>query len=81
MAKSGVSNILRTVKVLGTFMGIDLFTMVGRRFVGVAILPECISFNNQYEAQKVVEAMAKQKAPSSRRANPEECGVHGSTPQ
>jgi len=32
-------------------------------------------------SQKVIEEMAKQKAPSSRRANPEERGVLSRTPQ
>jgi hypothetical protein len=33
------------------------------------------------KSQKVTEEMAKQKAPSSRRANPEERGVLFRTPQ
>jgi hypothetical protein len=33
------------------------------------------------KSQKVIEEMAKQKAPSSRRANPEERGVLVRTPQ
>jgi hypothetical protein len=33
------------------------------------------------KSQKVIEEMAKQKAPSSRRANPEDQGVLFRTPQ
>jgi hypothetical protein len=71
-----------TVSVERLYEGADRSPGVNaEHFMVSASHPFSVRDSKMMNSQKVIEEMAKQKAPNSRRANPEERGVLCRTPQ